>query len=177
MRFKTRQRVYDRILDLLKVHSDENKEIVENKASNIEKSIFNHTLTRNKIILGCKWCYEFEICYIEKAVSVYSNLDPSNTIQNKNLINKVISNEILDKDVAFLNFTELFPEKYKDIKIDYNDCMTPCLKVEESEYNLKCKKCGKRQSTWYSQQTRSADEPQTIFASCHSCGHKWKFAG
>jgi transcription elongation factor S-II len=39
----------------------------------------------------------------------------------------------------------------------------------------KCSKCGKRDTSFYQLQTRSADEPMTTFITCNNCGHKWKY--
>ena len=41
---------------------------------------------------------------------------------------------------------------------------------------LKCPKCKKYKVDFYTKQTRSADEPETIFARCtiKSCGHRWR---
>lgn len=39
----------------------------------------------------------------------------------------------------------------------------------------KCPKCKKRKSTVTQVQTRSADEPATIFVRCMECGHTLKF--
>lgn len=38
---------------------------------------------------------------------------------------------------------------------------------------LKCR-CGSMKTSYYEMQTRSADEPMTVFAKCHKCGVKWK---
>jgi transcription elongation factor S-II len=37
-----------------------------------------------------------------------------------------------------------------------------------------CSKCKKRDCSYFELQTRSADEPMTIFASCLVCGHRWR---
>jgi len=39
---------------------------------------------------------------------------------------------------------------------------------------FKCGKCGKRETTYYQLQTRSADEPMTTFHTCTFCGNRWK---
>jgi len=39
---------------------------------------------------------------------------------------------------------------------------------------FKCGKCGKRETTYYQLQTRSADEPMTTFHTCQRCGNRWK---
>eukprot|EP00746_Dinoflagellata_sp_MGD_P020438 gnl/MRDRNA2_/MRDRNA2_147647_c0_seq1.p1 gnl/MRDRNA2_/MRDRNA2_147647_c0~~gnl/MRDRNA2_/MRDRNA2_147647_c0_seq1.p1 ORF type:complete len:280 (-),score=56.14 gnl/MRDRNA2_/MRDRNA2_147647_c0_seq1:66-905(-) len=37
-----------------------------------------------------------------------------------------------------------------------------------------CGKCHSRNCTFFEKQTRSADEPMTIFVTCIECGNKWK---
>lgn len=39
---------------------------------------------------------------------------------------------------------------------------------------IKCPKCGARKSEIKLKQTRSADEPETMFIHCVNCGHRWK---
>jgi transcription elongation factor S-II len=39
---------------------------------------------------------------------------------------------------------------------------------------LQCKKCKGHNCTYSEMQTRSADEPMTIFAYCLDCGNRWK---
>jgi DNA-directed RNA polymerase subunit M/transcription elongation factor TFIIS len=47
--------------------------------------------------------------------------------------------------------------------------------VEVPNSMLVCGKCGMSKTTSYEMQTRSADEPMTIFASCLCCGNRWRF--
>jgi len=46
--------------------------------------------------------------------------------------------------------------------------------ISTSTDMFKCSKCGKRETTYYQLQTRSADEPMTTFHTCIPCGHRWK---
>ena len=39
---------------------------------------------------------------------------------------------------------------------------------------LQCGKCKSKKTSYYEMQTRSADEPMTVFAKCHSCSARWK---
>lgn len=41
---------------------------------------------------------------------------------------------------------------------------------------LTCGKCKKNNIVYSEMQTRSADEPMTVFAFCQECGHRWKFS-
>ena len=37
-----------------------------------------------------------------------------------------------------------------------------------------CRKCGGNKTTFYALQTRSSDEPMTLFVSCLTCGKRWR---
>jgi transcription elongation factor S-II len=37
-----------------------------------------------------------------------------------------------------------------------------------------CRKCRSKRCTYYEMQTRSADEPSTIFITCLNCGKNWR---
>jgi hypothetical protein len=37
-----------------------------------------------------------------------------------------------------------------------------------------CRKCKKNKTTYQAKQTRSSDEPMTMFIRCLNCGHRWK---
>ncbi|HDH91361.1 MAG TPA: transcription factor S [Candidatus Aenigmarchaeota archaeon] len=37
-----------------------------------------------------------------------------------------------------------------------------------------CPRCGNDKAYWWMQQTRSADEPPTLFYRCTKCGYSWR---
>ena len=39
---------------------------------------------------------------------------------------------------------------------------------------FRCGKCRGYKTTFYQMQTRSADEPMTVFITCHTCNIRWK---
>ena len=38
----------------------------------------------------------------------------------------------------------------------------------------KCARCGSTRTTNFQKQTRSADEPMTVFVKCKDCGKRWR---
>ena len=113
---------------------------------------------------------------MRKAMSIYSNLDPDSYIGNKELLNKIINKEIGAYDLAFLDNTELMPERWEELldrkkKIDKNKYER---RREIATDLYRCGSCGERQCTYYQLQTRSADEPMTTFVTCINCGKRWK---
>ncbi|AHL67538.1 hypothetical protein DH26_gp043 [Chloriridovirus anopheles1] len=65
---------------------------------------------------------------------------------------------------------EVFEEEIAKEEEENNFMVSP---YEISEGVLECRKCGCKQIFSFSKQTRSADEPTTVFALCSKCGHKW----
>lgn len=39
---------------------------------------------------------------------------------------------------------------------------------------IECPSCGNMEASWWLQQTRCADEPETRFYKCKKCGHTWR---
>lgn len=71
---------------------------------------------------------------------------------------------------------ELWPEKWpapnKDKAVSW-DAQNGGEDEEESGL-FTCRKCRKRNTTYYQMQTRSADEPMTTFIQCKNCGNRWR---
>ena len=69
------------------------------------------------------------------------------------------------------------PHLYEGLQSLYNNA------VDENKYDTQlvartdmftCGKCKSKRCTYYTMQTRSADEPETIFITCLDCGKNWK---
>ena len=48
--------------------------------------------------------------------------------------------------------------------------------LNDPEYKglFRCNRCKSYKTTYYEMQTRSADEPMTVFITCHNCNSRWK---
>ena len=144
----------------------------ETKCINMEKGIYNSCIKEGKTrkIIN-KWeNKQFETLYVSKLWSVLSNL------KNSELIKQIKNNEILPQNVAFMTHQEMNPNHWKDmierkIRRDESKYST---NLEASTDMFTCRKCKSKKCTYYELQTRSADEPATIFVSCLNCGKNWK---
>lgn len=143
----------------------------EKDAINLEKGIHNWTLKEatNKRVVK-KWDNQFFVqIYLDHLRSIYLNL-------NESLINKVSSGEIKAQEIAFMTHQEICPEKWEELikaksirdknKFEQN--------LEAATDTFTCRKCKSKKCTYYQMQTRSADEPMTIFVTCIDCGSRWK---
>lgn len=148
------------------------------KCKNIEKSIFNFALkyaAQRNIVK--KWDNKyFVMIYINKFRSLILNISNESSSYNKTFLEKINSGVIKSKNVGFLTHQEMNPGMWKDLiekkmKIDKNKYET---NKEGASSEFKCRKCKKRETTYYQVQTRSADEPMTTFVTCLNCGNHWK---
>ena len=110
-----------------------------------------------------------ENIYRSKSYDIFLNLDIKNSRINNQTLKPSIMNGGLDPHyVAFMTPQHMHPvrwfkelEKRKAVEaVDDNKKVTD---------NYKCRKCGDRKSTTTQMQTRSADEPMTIFVTCITC--------
>jgi transcription elongation factor S-II len=138
---------------------------------NLEKGIFNYTLneTKNRKVVK-KWDNPyFVLIYINHLRSIMTNL-------NEEIINNINNGVIKPHTVAFMNHQELRPTKWDTLilaksKRDLNKFEA---NIEAATDTFTCKKCKSKKCTYMTAQTRSADEPCTIFVTCLDCGTRWK---
>jgi transcription elongation factor S-II len=139
---------------------------------NLEIGIFNYTIkeaTTRKILK--KWeNYLFTQIYIDRLRSIYINL------KNTDIITQLKTNEITPHTLAFMSHQEMNPEKWRTFieKKIMRDASKFTTNIQASTDMFTCRKCKSKKCTYYELQTRSADEPATIFVTCLSCGKNWK---
>ena len=71
---------------------------------------------------------------------------------------------------------EIFPEHWENIIAEKKkkDAMMCEIDVGQATNQFRCGKCGGNKTTYYTMQTRSADEGETIFITCLTCGKRWR---
>jgi transcription elongation factor S-II len=112
----------------------------------------------------------FAQIYVDKLRTIYMNL------KNPELLQNIRNGEITPQSIAFMTHQELNPQRWKilieqKIKRDASKFTT---NIQASTDMFTCKKCKSKKCTYYELQTRSADEPATIFVTCLDCGKHWK---
>jgi transcription elongation factor S-II len=144
----------------------------EKDASNLEIGIYNFAIKEansRKIIKKWENPY-FSQLYLDRLRSIYINL------KNQELLTHIQNKEITPQDLAFMTHQEMNPTHWKEyiekkIKRDMSKFTT---NIEASTDMFTCKKCKSKRCTYYELQTRSADEPMTVFVTCLDCGKHWK---
>jgi transcription elongation factor S-II len=144
----------------------------ERNTVNLEKGIYNYAIKEagNRKIIK-KWENpHFAQIYTDRLRSIFINL------KNSELLHQVKSGEITSQSLAFMSHQEMNPPAWRKlidekIKRDANKYTN---NTQASTDMFTCKKCRGKRCTYYELQTRSADEPATIFVTCLDCGKNWK---
>lgn len=145
--------------------------------SNIEKSIYNTTLRhcrKNDVPLTWGNKYLRDIFSKTYRKVVYNLFICPN---HQYLLDKIKNKEIDPKDVASMSHYELDKDTWDDIHQENIDIIIKMMEKEEIKDDgiLCCPKCKSFKTTSEQKQTRSADEPMTVFARCGKCSHRWRF--
>lgn len=143
-----------------------------NHGINAEKGVYNWAIkeaTNRKIVK--KWDNtHFVHIYIDHLRSIYTNL------KTQNIASQVIDGKVKPQTLAFMTHQEMCPDRWSELiaaksikdknKFEQN--------IEAMTDIFTCRKCKSKKCSFYQLQTRSADEPMTIFVSCLDCGQRWK---
>jgi transcription elongation factor S-II len=141
-------------------------------ATNLEIGIFNYAIkeaTQRKIVK--KWENpHFVSIYIDRLRSIYMNL------KNNNLKNLIHNGDIEPKQIGFMTHQEFKPDQWRELieKKMKRDASKYNNNIQASTNMYTCRKCKSTRCTHYEMQTRSADEPSTIFVTCLDCGKHWR---
>jgi transcription elongation factor S-II len=114
--------------------------------------------------------------YKTKYREIAMNLkDPNNPELNNRLLSGEWScNDVVRKSVSELASEQLKQERQKDAEWHAQEIRSDLDKNRNMTDMFRCGKCRERKCTYYQKQTRSADEPMTVFVNCTVCGNRWK---
>ena len=117
----------------------------------------------------------FRSLYFAISRRVVGNLHPSSYIKNKNLWNRYKEGDISFERLCRQNYYEMYPEKWQEMVDRQAKRERIQLEGDFSRATDKyfCTGCKERKCTYYELQTRSADEPMTVFIQCLNCGKRW----
>lgn len=138
----------------------------QKKMNNFEIAIYNYSIKHAvKNTIPRTWDdIRFRRIYLNKVRSIIANLkrDP-----------ELLSLKALD--VVSMEHQKMAPEVWQDAirsAQKKRDMMViPLPKISGGLYQCRCRS---RNTSFYQMQTRSADEPMTIYITCHDCDNHWK---
>lgn len=146
-------------------------------ADTLERLIFQHTFMRaTKDEIRRAWDNPlFHDMYLAVARRVVGNLSPSSYVKNGSLLERYKEGDISLETIVNHNYYELFPEKWQ--KLVDQQAKKERIQLEgdfsRATDRWQCSSCKQRKCTYYELQTRSADEPMTIFIHCLNCQKRW----
>jgi transcription elongation factor S-II len=141
-------------------------------SENLENGILEYAskeANQQKIII--RWDNPtFTQLYIDRLRSIYLNLN------NPTLLANLTNGEIKAESLAHMTHQEMDPEHWRELleKKSKRDENKYSNNAQASTDMFTCRKCKSKRCTYYELQTRSADEPATIFITCLDCGKNWK---
>jgi transcription elongation factor S-II len=127
--------------------------------------------------VGKSWDHKpFVELYSRYAKHIASNFHPKSYVGNTGLYDRYKAGEVSFEDISEMDTYHLFEARWADSfhqqqirekrQLEGNKAM--------ATDQFLCMRCFKRECTYYEMQTRSADEPMTIFITCLNCGKHWR---
>lgn len=163
-RNNTRKNLYKYLEGNLKDKNYESKKALMDKVVEIEEKL-------HEILKG-------ETPYLNRVLEIIHNLKDEN---NNEFRNNIIEGKIKPEELCTMDATEMLnknkqeeiekqiKERIDEVRTDWNE-----KHGEVTEGVYKCGVCGGKKTIQHEQQTRSADEPMTLFITCVNCKNTWK---
>jgi DNA-directed RNA polymerase subunit M/transcription elongation factor TFIIS len=181
---KNRKRVFDKLHEILIKYSS-NPDYIDTpwdevslikSALNLERGIFNYILAMYPKGDILEWNDTFKAMYINRALSIYSNLNADGYVGNKGLIKRLFNRQVNEFQLSYFSSKEMFPERWEEFMTKYGkDDTQEVKKPEVSDGLFRCGKCKTYKTTYHQLQTRGADESMTTYVTCLNCHNRWKF--
>ena len=166
----------EHVSSLIEKHFDQLLD--QDQRADLERGIYNASL-QDATQKGVRKHWgnpDFMEIYKIVARRAIANLDPDAYIGNGRLIKRLQDGEFAAHKVPFMTPKELYPEHWQplaDEQMKRENTMLEGDKEGGSDM-FKCKRCGKSKTKYWEMQTRSADEPMTIFIRCLNCSKEWR---
>jgi DNA-directed RNA polymerase subunit M/transcription elongation factor TFIIS len=156
------------------------KGLSETQVRDAEVGVFNWAVTHaheQPRRLAVNWANpRFQLLYASKARSVVCNLDPTSYVRNDRLLRRLGDAEFLPHDVAGMQPENVHPERWRhvvEMKMRRDEYISNARPMAMTDA-FRCARCKKRECSFMELQTRSCDEPASLFIQCLSCGNRWR---
>lgn len=118
----------------------------------------------------------FKWIYMMISKRVIGNFYTKSYIGNKSLFERWKEGEFTLDQIGSWDPYEMNPTQWKDLKDQQFRREKKVLEgnLAMATDRFRCSQCKKKLCSYYELQTRSADEPMTIFVTCLNCGKQWR---
>jgi transcription elongation factor S-II len=114
----------------------------------------------------------YRVKYRELAMNLKDPLNPD--INDALLCGAWTPEQVVSMSVKELASQSLKAQREAEAKWARDEARSDLGKLNGLTDMFRCGKCRERKCTYYQMQTRSADEPMTVFVRCTVCGNRWK---
>jgi hypothetical protein len=167
-----RKATFETCQNLLSEHCD------DDDIGDLERGIFNASIEEAKRRMIPQTWEHTTFVWIYKMISkrAIGNFNPESYIGNQHLIERWKEGEFTLDQIGRWSPYELKPSNWKHLKDQQFRREKRILEgnLSMATDRFRCSGCHKKMCSYYELQTRSADEPMTIFISCLNCGKNWK---
>jgi len=171
-----RQCCYMRLLGIFNSLKMADSTDIEKWARNAEKGVLNKSVEA-AVADRCprNWsCKMFRTIQTMAYMKVVANL--VTTPNRHGVITRLENGTIKPQDIAFMTYEELDPVAAEDLR-KFREWQSQSRKVNLDDYSdgmYACPKCKCKKTDFTERQTRSADEPMTVFLFCLGCNQRWR---
>jgi DNA-directed RNA polymerase subunit M/transcription elongation factor TFIIS len=120
------------------------------------------------------WTPAVRRCYCFLLQTTRFNLDAPH------ILNQLLDGSLQPKEYVAMDRMDVWPSRWSDAlnearmkALIKEQCGEDIAKIPDSD--ITCRRCGGRKVSYTQLQTRSADEPMTVFAYCHGCSRRFRF--
>ena len=139
-------------------------------AITLERAAYNRAVTYlTDRDVPCTWASPlFCACYAMVVRETVSALCPQ-------LLARIERGEFLPQQVPFMSCTEVNPGRWREYVRGRQRAIAKQFEVDLSNVTdrFQCHRCKERKCSYFERQTRSADEPMTVFITCVLCNNSW----
>jgi len=139
---------------------------------NMEKGILNLVVSLcSKYDTLPNWYNPEFVCLYQKEIE-----DLKYDLQNSPLLStKIAEKTVLPNEISLMSSVQRNPEKWHLYMKKRYAREASMFEVDLSQVTdqFVCKVCKQRKCVYVEKQTRSADEPMTVFITCILCGYRW----
>jgi DNA-directed RNA polymerase subunit M/transcription elongation factor TFIIS len=167
----TRQFVVDRLAELLELS---NRDVIP---INLEKCI-NNWSAKKTIQMGDSPALDnpkHMSRYKHKFIEIQTCMRKSDFLKNELLSGRLKTSAIMEMPPNVMWPDGPYSKEVEEgVKRRMAKDTNSILNQPDYKGLFKCNKCRQYKTTYYEMQTRSADEPMTVFITCHVCTVTWK---